>query len=239
MATSKINELSLDTYATAMDRTERYPWADMLAGDNKDAKARAGKQANVNGLARQQFEKQWRQNFVGQKINFVGKKTGNNYSFPVYGLKFNANYTNFDILLQAEQNSLIWIKNPLYIDKHDLTKIAPEPVSLDPNSRKLLDTMFGFGLSKQHAGQNHIGESFVNKIIREATEFNISDLAEKFIGSLKQPGEGSAYEMAEFWNIDHKVDPTILLDIAAELKQRNYHRESEGIISFLRKNALI
>jgi len=171
MKANKLDELNTTSYAKAMDSTENFPFAQMLAGDNKDFKNRADKMANVNSLAKRGFEASWNKEFKGTPITFIGKKTNKAYTYPVFGLKFNANYTNFDILLSTDGDlgrSLIWVKNPLYIDQHGMEKIAPEPVTLDPKSREMFKKMFSFGFSADHASRGQIGESIVEKIMKEA-----------------------------------------------------------------------
>jgi hypothetical protein len=138
-------ELNLGTYANAMDNTENYPTAGFMASG--DAKKRANKMARVNGLANARFQEEFFKLYpkVETKIYFEDRQA--TYELKLYDIKFNTNYTNYDLIFKTESGHNVWIKNPYYIDKIDIEKISLLPVEITPESKELVNKMFDYGLS--------------------------------------------------------------------------------------------
>jgi len=138
-------ELNLGTYANAMDSTENFPTVGFMA--SSDAKKHASKMARVNGMARARFQEEFYKTYPrGEtKIYFEDRQATYELKFDI--IKFNTNYTNYDLIFKTESGYNVWIKNPFYIDKIDIEKISLLPVQITPESKELINKMFNYGIS--------------------------------------------------------------------------------------------
>lgn len=154
-----LHELDLKTYANAMDKTENYPMSSGKEGKSKN---------KINHLSRELFEREFYKSYPinDTKIIFIGKETNREYILSFKKLKFNTNYTNYDLIFNTENNLDIFIKNPLYIEPNDLRKIAKEKLKISGESKKLINKMFDYGFSGQHTNKSDIDES---EILSEET----------------------------------------------------------------------
>jgi hypothetical protein len=137
----KFNELKLNTYAKVMDRTDNFP---MKVSEPEVF----SKIKSKNSLARHHFIKNWNDKYLNTKINFIGEKSNNKYEFFVYKLKFNTNYTNFDILVKDLNDNIIFIKPLLYFDNEP--HFFKEKIKIDESSKELLLNMFDYGVQKEN-----------------------------------------------------------------------------------------
>lgn len=137
-----INELDTKTYSDLMDNTENYPWTKFLGSENKGKK-----QEKVNDLARERFKINYYKEFpkISTKINT------NKGEASFSGIKFNSNYTNYDIIfiLESQEHSIlneyIWIKpekNGYYIDNREIE-------ITDNNSINLITDMLKYNFIKK------------------------------------------------------------------------------------------
>ena len=137
----KFNELNLDTYARVMDRTDNFP---MKVSEPEVF----SKIQSKNSLARHHFIKNWNNKYLNTKINFIGERSNNIYEFYVVKLKFNTNYTNFDILVKDSDDNMISIKPLLYFDNEPY--FLREKIKIDESSKELLLNMFDYGVQKEN-----------------------------------------------------------------------------------------
>ena len=99
-----ISELDMNSYASAMDNTENYPWTNFMASDYNNPKALGNKQARVNGLARERFTSEfYKKHPLGTKI----LTTDGVYAFDF--LKFTTNYTSYYLTFKDNENHRITI----------------------------------------------------------------------------------------------------------------------------------
>ena len=138
----KFEELNLGTYANYMDNTESYPWTNFL-GD----KEKADKMSRVNKLAKKRFVDEFFNLYPKKetKITFTDKQA--EYELYLSDIKFNTNYTNYDLIFKTEGMQYINIRNPFYITNSDLSKISLFPVKISDESKLLVNKMFNYGLS--------------------------------------------------------------------------------------------
>ena len=147
-----IKELDTNTYANLMDKTESFPWAQFMGPDSKDKytnpKHRWNKLARVNGKARERFEAEFYKEFPKNSVST--KILTNLGEFNFYGIKFNTNYTSYNLMFTQENKNTnwpkyLWIKpekNGYYIEDSSI-KIA------DANSDKLINQMLKYNLIKK------------------------------------------------------------------------------------------
>ena len=138
----KFEELNLGTYANYMDKTESYPWTGFLGNKEK-----SDKMNRINNSARKRFTDEFFKLYPKKdtKIIFTDKQA--EYELYLYDIKFNTNYTNYDLIFKTEGMQYVFINNPLYITNSDLSKISLFPVKLAEESKLLINKMFNYGLS--------------------------------------------------------------------------------------------
>jgi hypothetical protein len=126
----KFNELNTQTYADLLNKTENYPWIKFLG----DKLKKADKMEKVNILAKEHFTKAFMDEFKeGTKIKNGDKE----YKFK--GIKFNTNYTSYDLHFEGEKESLTIKYDPsgYYLGYGIEDK-------LDLNSIKIIKSMFKY-----------------------------------------------------------------------------------------------
>jgi hypothetical protein len=126
----KFNELKTQTYADLLNKTETYPWVKFLG----DKLKKADKMESINKLAKEHFTKSFMKEFnEGTKIKNGDKA----YEFT--GIKFNTNYTNYDLHFKGENESLTIKYDPSgYYLGYGIDD------KLDSNSIKIVKNMFKY-----------------------------------------------------------------------------------------------
>lgn len=135
-------ELSIDAYAKLMDRTESFP----VVG-NMGNKVKADKMAAINGYSQKRFTEEFFKLYPKKETIIYFKDRHSTYELYLHDIKFNSNYTSYDLIFNTESGSHVWVKNPFYIQEIDLQKISILPVKIEPKSKELIDKMFNYGLS--------------------------------------------------------------------------------------------
>jgi len=138
-------ELSINKYANLMDRTENYPWSGFMA--TGDTKKKADKMGRINNASNKRFLEEFYKLYTKGEIKIYFSDRYAEYELSFFDLKFNTNYTNYDLIFKTESGKSVWIKNPFYIEKIDLEKISLLEVTIKPESKKLVNEMFNYGLS--------------------------------------------------------------------------------------------
>jgi hypothetical protein len=138
----KFEELSIGTYANLMDRTEGYPFTD-FAGN----KVKADKMNRINNYSNKRFQEEFYKLYPKNqtKITFKDRESTHELSFD--SIKFNTNYTNYDLIFKTEAGKNVWISNPFYIEPVSLDYISILPVQIEPKSKELVNKMFNYGFS--------------------------------------------------------------------------------------------
>ena len=154
---TQLNELNLDTYAKVMDNTDSHPYDS--PGKNKD------KRASANSNAKELFVREFYKTFPKEqtKINLIGKKSGQKYFLTFSRINLKSNFTNYDLIftINNKYNDNITISNPLYISSNDLRKISEEPLQITSDSKKIINNMFSYGLSKSKTNKGDIDEGLL------------------------------------------------------------------------------
>ena len=138
-------ELSLGAYANAMDRTENFPTVGFMS--SHDTKKHASKMSRVNSIANARFREEFFKLYPKEETKIYFEDRQATYELKLYDIKFNTNYTNYDLIFKTESGQNIWIKNPFYIDDVDMEKISLLPVQITNESKELVNKMFNYGLS--------------------------------------------------------------------------------------------
>jgi len=119
-----VNELELSTYANQMDSTESYPWTKYASSD-KSSKSIGNKKQRVNDLSKERFTHEFYKKYPKDTVDIVTNKG----VLKFHGIKFNTNYTNYDLIFKDRTDSLIFIQSDptgFYIDKHKGIEISDE-----------------------------------------------------------------------------------------------------------------
>lgn len=126
----RFNELKTQTYADLLNKTETYPWIKFLG----DKLKKAHKMESINKLAKEHFTKAFMKEFKqGTKI----KNGEEEYEFR--GIKFNTNYTNYDLHFKGRGESLTIKYDPSgYYLGYGVKD------NLDSNSSRLVKSMFKY-----------------------------------------------------------------------------------------------
>lgn len=94
-----VNELNTTTYVDIINKTESYPWVRFLS--DKEL-SKADKMQSINILAKELFTKEFLKEFnTGLEIN----NGGDIYTFE--GIKFNTNYTNYSLIFEGSEKTLL------------------------------------------------------------------------------------------------------------------------------------
>lgn len=103
-----LNELNIDTYANLMDRTEGYPWKTFLSNDKDKSNPRTiyNKHNRINHLSRKRFEEEFYKEFPQGSVEI---KTSEG-EFVFKSIKFNTNYTNYDLIFTNVEKTNLWVK---------------------------------------------------------------------------------------------------------------------------------
>jgi hypothetical protein len=131
---NKVDELDMQSYASAMDNTESYPWTNFISGDYNNPKSLGNKKARVNTLARERFTTEFYKKYpVGTEII----TTDGVYFFDWF--KFTTNYSSYYLTFKNNENNRITFsysnssENGIYIDgliSDSEIKILPESIPL-------------------------------------------------------------------------------------------------------------
>lgn len=148
-----LTELKTQTYADLMNKTENYPWDKFLSQDDdkENPRKKYNKKQRINDLARERFESDFLKEFPKRKT-MIKTNLG---AAEFYGIKFNANYTSYDLLFTLVSSvhgrgeyKNIWITKSgtdgYYILYNNDGAIKLEPES-EPLVKKMLSYNFGFG----------------------------------------------------------------------------------------------
>ena len=152
----KLNELDINTYAKQMDTTSDYPWTKNISGDYGD-RGKGAKQGRVNKLSREGFLREFNKEFPkGMKIQTtIGE-------FDFHSLKFDSNYTGYDLIFQQIRpkdnwEDFLWIRSNhgsgFSVDKTDNN--GSQVKITDPKSIELINSMMRYNLSYRAEAKNN------------------------------------------------------------------------------------
>jgi len=140
----KVDELDMQSYASAMDNTEMFPWTNFMSNQSNDPKFLGNKRARVNALARERFTTEF------YKVYPVGTKILTNDGVYAFNhLKFTTNYTSYYLVFNDNENTTITLsadksaKNGIYIDG----LISDTIIEIQPESIPLVQDMLKYNLS--------------------------------------------------------------------------------------------
>jgi hypothetical protein len=192
----KLKELNIDTYAKAMDRTEMYPWTQMISGEYKDPRSKGLKQQRVNTLARERFTQEFYNKYPLESTTI--QTTAGPMNFE--GIKFNTNYTNYALMFGDVQSftSMLFIRYDIqdgyWIDSMD------KSIKLDNSSARLVKDMLKYN---QDQRQNYKSDSAIRGSIQESLRraFGLSEME----GSASDKKQLTLYKVDSLSNLKKDV----------------------------------